>query len=68
MVIYLFKVRNSILNPVISISGFYKLIQLWLRRSSTRNQLKNLSTDQLLDVGLSREDVLNETKKAFWEK
>jgi len=67
MVIYLFKVRNSFLSPVISISGIYQLVQLWLRRSSTRNQLKILSDDQLLDVGLSREDVLNETKKAFWK-
>jgi len=68
MVIYLFKVRNSFLNPVISFSDIYKLVQLWLRRSSTRSQLKRLSDEQLLDVGLSREDVLSEIKKAFWEK
>jgi len=68
MVIYLFKVRNSFLSPVISISGSYKLIQLWMRRSSTRSQLKRLSGEQLLDVGISREDAMNETKKAFWEK
>ena len=68
MVIYLFKVRNSFLSPVIYISGSYKLIQLWMRRSSTRSQLKRLSDEQLLDVGISRKDALNETKKAFWEK
>ena len=68
MVIYFFKVRNSFLNPVISFSDIYKLVQLWLRRSSTRSQLKRLSDEQLLDVGLSREDVLSEIKKAFWEK
>jgi len=68
MVIYLFKVRNSFLSPVISISGFYKLVQLWVRRSSTRSQLKRLSDEQLLDVGISRKDALNEAKKAFWEK
>jgi len=68
MVIYLFKVRNSFLNPVISFSDIYKLVQLWLGRSSTRSQLKRLSDEQLLDVGLSREDVLSEIKKAFWEK
>jgi uncharacterized protein YjiS (DUF1127 family) len=67
MVIYLFKVRNSFLSPVITLSGFYKLVQLWLRRSSTRNQLKRLSDDQLLDVGISREDAMSEAKKAFWE-
>ena len=68
MVIYLFKVRNSFLSPVIARPGFYKLVQLWMRRSSTRSQLKRLSDEQLLDVGLSREDAINETKKAFWEK
>ncbi|MFT5717720.1 MAG: hypothetical protein ACJAWS_001251 [Oleiphilaceae bacterium] len=68
MVIYLFKVRKSFLNPVISVSGFYILVQLWMRRASTRNQLKTLSDELLLDIGLSKEDVLNETKKAFWEK
>jgi|GEM_PF-5016164 len=68
MVIHLFKVRNSFLNPVISISDCYKLVQLWVRRSSTRSQLKRLSNEQLLDVGISRKDALSEIKKAFWEK
>ena len=68
MVIYLFKVRNSILNPVISITGLNKLVQLWLRRSRSRSQLKKLSDEQLLDIGLSRKDAFSEASKAFWEK
>ena len=67
MVIYLSKVRNSFLTPVISIAGLYKTAQLWRRRANTRAQLNGLSDQQLKDVGLTREDVINEAKKAFWE-
>ena len=67
MVAYIFKVRNSILYPYVSITGIYKRIQLWVMRSHTRAQLKKLSSEQLADVGLTREDVVIETKKAFWE-
>ena len=67
MVIYLFKVRNSFLSPVVSMTGLYKTVQLWSRRSNTRAQFKRLTDEQLRDVGLTREDVINETKKAFWE-
>jgi uncharacterized protein YjiS (DUF1127 family) len=67
MVIYLFKVRNSFLSPVVSIAGLYKTVQLWYRRTNTRNQLKRLSDQQLEDVGLTKQDVINETSKAFWE-
>ncbi len=67
MVIYLFKVRNSFLNITFPKKRFYELVQVWLRHHKTRKQLKLLSDEQLLDVGLSREEAYCESLKAFWE-
>jgi uncharacterized protein YjiS (DUF1127 family) len=43
-------------------------LRLWLARSRQRDQLRSRIDDKRLldDIGLSREQVLRETNKAFW--
>jgi len=41
---------------------------LWLKqRQNTRQQLLDLSDDQLKDIGISREAAQKEANKFFWE-
>jgi uncharacterized protein YjiS (DUF1127 family) len=41
---------------------------LWLKqRQHTRQQLLDLSDDQLKDIGVSREQAYKEANKFFWE-
>jgi uncharacterized protein YjiS (DUF1127 family) len=42
-------------------------LNLFIRRYRTRKQLEKLSPEQLRDVGLSREQVLEESQKPFWK-
>jgi len=44
------------------------LIQTWMERSCQRRELGQLSIDQLDDIGISKEDAMNEARKPFWEK
>lgn len=41
--------------------------QFWQERSRTRAQMNDLLDWQLQDLGLSREQVLEESRKAFWQ-
>jgi len=42
------------------------LLYLWQQRLRDRDMLRNMSTTQLKDIGLSRADALNEAEKPFW--
>jgi uncharacterized protein YjiS (DUF1127 family) len=42
------------------------LVAMWLQRSRARAELEQLDEHLLRDVGLSREQVLQETAKPFW--
>ena len=42
------------------------LLYLWQRRLRDRDTLRQMSTTQLKDIGLSRADALNEADKPFW--
>lgn len=42
-------------------------LQLYVRRYHTRQQLKKLSPEQLCDVGISKEQMLEESQKPFWD-
>lgn len=42
-------------------------IGFWQERQRTRRQLARLPAWQLRDIGLTREQVLAETRKRFWE-
>ena len=42
------------------------LLYLWQQRLRDRDILRNMSTTQLKDIGLSRADALNEAEKPFW--
>ena len=39
----------------------------WQQRSSTRRHLAGMSDDMLKDVGLSRADAHQESRKPFWK-
>lgn len=42
-------------------------ISLFIRRYQTRKQLEKLSPEQLRDVGISAEQVIEESQKPFWK-
>ncbi|MGB0733842.1 MAG: DUF1127 domain-containing protein [Pontibacterium sp.] len=43
------------------------LLYLWQERHRQRAVLKNLSKDQLSDLGLSKYDAVQEASKPFWK-
>lgn len=42
------------------------LLYLWQQRLRDRDILRNMTTAQLKDIGMSRADALNEAEKPFW--
>ncbi len=44
----------------------WTLFNLMLERAHQRRQLAELSTAQLLDMGITREDAMEESYKPFW--
>jgi len=44
------------------------LVRVWRERSCQRRELGQLSSYQLKDIGVNREDVINEASKPFWKK
>ena len=48
-------------------SSIWKLMQLLHERSRQRHQLARLSSEQLRDMGISREAALAESVKPFWK-
>jgi uncharacterized protein YjiS (DUF1127 family) len=43
------------------------ILELWAQRARTRQQLEFLDARLLSDIGLTRHDVVLETKKRFWQ-
>jgi uncharacterized protein YjiS (DUF1127 family) len=43
------------------------VLEVWAQRARTRQQLESLDSHLLRDIGLTRHDVVLETKKRFWE-
>ncbi|MEO0442731.1 MAG: DUF1127 domain-containing protein [Pseudomonadota bacterium] len=41
-------------------------ISIYVQRLHTRRQLKQLSDNQLVDIGMSREQALAEARLPFW--
>lgn len=41
-------------------------VQTWVRRAKARRQLAELDARMLADVGLTREQALDEINKPFW--
>lgn len=62
--------RNFLLNVValrVSLRGVISSVSLMAARHRQRRQLKRLDEWRLKDVGLSRDQVLEEAAKPFWE-
>jgi uncharacterized protein YjiS (DUF1127 family) len=49
------------------VSG-WATVQTWLARSRSRNALAELDEFMLKDIGLTRADVVMETRKSFWQR
>jgi uncharacterized protein YjiS (DUF1127 family) len=43
------------------------IIRLWRARSAQRHALSQLEPHRLKDIGLTKEDVERECRKAFWQ-
>jgi len=49
-----------------SLSDVAEMVSVWLRRSRTRRRLAELEDRELRDIGVSRAQALDESKKPFW--
>lgn len=50
------------------VAGFlFDLIATWLQRSRERQQLQTLDDRALGDLGLSRDQIMREIEKHFWQ-
>lgn len=47
-------------------TGILALIQTWSFRYASRRQLRHLDDHDLADIGITREQALNEAAKPFW--
>jgi uncharacterized protein YjiS (DUF1127 family) len=50
------------------ILGFAGILVAWQKRLRDRDTLRGMTTAQLLDIGLTREDALREAEKPFWQR
>ncbi len=47
-------------------TALWRMIHTWRSRGRQRRHLSLLTADQLMDVGITPEAALSETKKPFW--
>jgi len=59
--------QQSIQIKKIELNKFLSLMQLFLRRYQTRQQLKGLTKEQLRDVGIDAFAAQQEVNKPFWK-
>jgi uncharacterized protein YjiS (DUF1127 family) len=45
----------------------FELVAIWRQRSRERRQLQSLDDHALSDLGLSRDQVMREIEKPFWQ-
>lgn len=45
-----------------------QLLNIWQQRSHQRYQLRQLEEHQLMDIGISKTEALEEACKAFWQE
>jgi uncharacterized protein YjiS (DUF1127 family) len=48
-------------------AGIVALVRQWLQRSRTRHDIAELDEHLLRDIGLTRLDVMVESRKHFWQ-
>jgi len=53
--------------PASEESGLVALLRQWLRRATTRSTITELDDRMLRDIGLTRHDVMVESRKHFWQ-
>ncbi len=60
-------VANSLSADNNTVNNILTKLKLYVLRYHTRQQLKKLSPEQLCDVGISKEQMLEESQKPFWD-
>jgi uncharacterized protein YjiS (DUF1127 family) len=55
--------------PIVSVWAveFAVCVSIWTMRHRTRTTLKQLTDDQLADIGLTRGQALSEASRVFWK-
>jgi len=53
-------------NRVRPLQALRETVALWRTRNEGRKKLRNMPEYLLRDIGLSTEDVIEETRKPFW--
>ncbi len=56
---------GPVLRAFLAVAG---LLLIWQKRLRDRDALRTMSTAQLMDIGITREDALNEAEKPFWHR
>ncbi|MBR9868257.1 MAG: DUF1127 domain-containing protein [Oceanospirillales bacterium] len=46
--------------------SYWSALQCWLQRYRSRRMLLQLDREQLKDIGITREEALEEVRKPFW--
>ncbi|UTW04384.1 DUF1127 domain-containing protein [Amphritea atlantica] len=46
--------------------SYWSAFQRWLQRYRSRRMLQQLDREQLKDIGITREEALEEVRKPFW--
>lgn len=60
------KSRGKVLQP--SFTGLMSAIALFRARSTQRRELRLLTPQQLKDMGITAEEVMQESAKWFWQQ
>lgn len=60
------KISNSYSKNINKLQAFVQTVQQWEQNYRTRKALCQLTAEQLKDVGLSKEQAIDEVNKPFW--
>ena len=58
--------RPSLLSPLQLLSGLARLLAEWEHRARDRNKLAEMPDHLLKDIGISRSDAEQESRKPLW--
>lgn len=57
------RAENPLARAILGLAG---ILVLWQKRLRDRDILRGMTTSQLMDIGITREDALREAEKPFW--
>ncbi len=59
--------RNTVWTPAQIGTRIFRTLVLWQQRSEQRWRLRDMSDRELSDMGITRGDAFDESRKSFWQ-